>query len=122
MGAPAWPASLLTKPPGYVPPWSQTVSPGLIAAAGASAVARSHGLAMLPSPWGEPVGDTWKPGGAMPGPSQTGGFGEPPWPPAPLELAAPPWPPVEAVPPLPPHAASTREQANQRKERGFIGW
>src|SRR5207248_224224 len=61
MGAPGAPATLLTSGAVgmYVPPRSQMVSPGAtLSAAPLSAVARSHGCALLPSPAADPVGDT----------------------------------------------------------------
>src|SRR5215831_6649754 len=55
------PLRATVKLPVYVPPRSQIVSPGLIDEGPASAVARSHGLAMLPSPDAAPVGETYQP-------------------------------------------------------------
>src|SRR3989344_7283931 len=66
-GAGAVPFRLLLNAPLYVPPRSQIVSPGFTTkflfvetVLSFNAVAKSHGLLMLPSPVGEPVGETYQ--------------------------------------------------------------
>ena len=58
IGLAAVPFKVLEKVPEYVPPRSQTVSPGRTGEGWLKAVWRSHGLVMLPFPLGPPSGAT----------------------------------------------------------------